>query len=537
VSAERESSASAEREFDWLIIGSGFGGSVSAMRLAEKGYSVGVLEAGKRWTERDFPKTNWSIRKFLWFPQALCHGIFRMTLLKDVLILGGAGVGGGSLVYANTLLIPPDRAFDRGKWPSGTDWKSTLAKHYQTAKRMLGVTEPPHDFPADELLKKAAAKLGQEHTFQRTQVGVYFGEPGRTVPDPYFGGEGPDRTGCVFCGGCMVGCRHGAKNTLDKNYLWFAEKRGAEIIPETLVELIRPVDGGYEVDTRRSTSIVAKQRKTYRAKHVILAAGVLGSVKLLMTCKEKGTLPNVSPQLGRYVRTNSEAIIGSTARSPEVSYSEGIAIGSGVHLADGTHIEAVRYSEGSDALSVLGTLLTDGGGRVPRVMRWLGEIAKHPVDFARTLVPFGWAKRTLILLVMQTEENSINLKTERRWFSPFKKTLNSYRAEGQPRIPTYIKGANDFARVVAQLQNGYASSAINEVTLDVPTTAHILGGCNMASSPEEGVIDDKNQVFGHPGLYVIDGSMIPANLGVNPSLTITALAEHAMSHIPEKSKS
>jgi cholesterol oxidase len=340
----------------------------------------------------------------------------------------------------------------------------------------------------------------------------------------------------VFCGGCMVGCRHNAKNTLDKNYLWFAEKRGAEIIPETLVELIRPVDGGYEVDTRRSTSVVVKKRKTYRAKNVIVAAGVLGTVKLLMTCREQGTLPAISARLGRFVRTNSEAIIGATARSGEIAYSEGIAIGSGIHLGDGTHIEAVRYSEGSDALSVLGTLLTDGGGKVPRVVRWMGEVAKHPIDFARTLVPFGWARRTLILLVMQTDENSINLKTERRWFSPFKKALNSYRVEGQPRIPTYIKGANDFARVVAQVQNGYASSAINEVTLDVPTTAHILGGCNMASSANEGVVDDKNQVFGHPGLYVIDGSMIPANLGVNPSLTITALAEHAMSHIPEKKR-
>ncbi len=504
------------------------------MRLAEKGYTVGVLEAGKRWTAHDFPRTNWSIRKFLWFPEALCHGIFRMTLLKDVLILGGAGVGGGSLVYANTLLVPPDEAFTRGQWPAGTDWKQALAAHYETAQRMLGVTTPPHDFPADVLLKKAAEKIGQGHTFERTHVGVYFGEPGKTVSDPYFGGEGPDRTGCVFCGGCMVGCRFNAKNTLDKNYLWFAEKHGAEIFPETLVELIRPIEGGYEVDTRRSTSLLAKGRKTYRAKNVIVAAGVLGTVKLLMTCRERGSLENVSPRLGRYVRTNSEAIIGSTARQSDVSYSEGIAIGSGVHLSDGTHIEAVRYSEGSDALSALGTLLTDGGGKLPRFLRWIGEVARHPIDFTRSLVPFGWAKRTLILLVMQTEENSINLKTERRWFSPFKKTLNSYRTEGQARIPTYIKGANDFARVVAQLQNGYASSAINEVTLDVPTTAHILGGCNMATTREEGVVDDRNQVFGHPGLYVIDGLMIPANLGVNPSLTITAIAEHAMSHIPAK---
>jgi cholesterol oxidase len=518
--------------YDWLIVGSGFGGSVSAMRLAEKGYRVGVIEAGKRWSADDFPKTTWSVRKFLWLPEALCHGIFRMTLLSDVLILSGAGVGGGSLVYANTLLVPPETAFAQG-WPAGKDWRRELEPHYATAQRMLGVTETPHDFPADRLLESAAARAGVGHTYHRTQVGVYFGDPGRTVPDPYFGGEGPERTGCIFCGGCMVGCRHGAKNTLDKNYLWFAEKKGAAVIPETMVELIRPVEGGYELDTRRSTSWLAKDRRTYRAKRVILAAGVLGSVKLLLECRERGTLPNLSGRLGRRVRTNSEAIIGATARKGDVSYSEGIAIGSGVHLEDGTHIEAVRYSEGSDALSLLGTLLTDGG-RAPRFVHWLGEAAKHPIDLMRTLVPFGWAKRTVILLVMQTVENGINLKLSRRWFAPFSRALTSYRSDDQARIPTFIKGANDFARLLAELQNGYPSSAINEVLLDVPTTAHILGGCNMAASPDDGVVDAENQVFGHPGLYVIDGSMIPANLGVNPSLTITALAEHAMSAIPVK---
>lgn len=522
-------------EFDWIVVGSGFGGSVSAMRLAEKGYRVAVLEAGKRWESSDFPKTNWSVRRFLWLPKALCYGIFRMTLLKDVLILSGAGVGGGSLVYANTLLVPPDEAFAQG-WPPGKDWKKELAPFYEKAKKMLGVTETPQDFPADQLLRRAAEKIGQGHTYERTKVGVYFGEPGKTVADPYFDGEGPERTGCVHCGGCMVGCRFNAKNTLDKNYLWFAEKWGAEVIPETRVELIRAVEGGYEVRTRRSTSLFSRSRTVYRAKRVVLSAGVLGTVRLLLTCKEQSALPNVSARLGRYVRTNSEAIIASTARDGAVSYSEGIAIGSGIHLEDGTHIEAVRYNEGSDAMSLLATLLTDGGGRIPRFLRWMGEVIKHPLDFIRTLIPFGWAKRTLILLVMQTEENSINLKNERRWFWPFARSLNSYRAQGQPRIPTYIKGANDFARVVADMQNGFASSAINEVSLDVPTTAHILGGCNMAGSSEEGVVDDENQVFGHPGLYVIDGSMIPANLGVNPSLTITALAEHAMSKVPVKAE-
>lgn len=518
--------------FDYLIVGSGFGGAVSALRLAEKGYRVAVLEAGKRWKSEEFPETNWAVRKFLWLPRALCYGIFRMTLLDDVLILGGAGVGGGSLVYANTLLVPPPEAFAAEGWPKDGDWQARLAPHYATAKRMLGVTEVPRDFPADELLRAAAEKVGRGDTFERTDVGVFFGTPGETVPDPYFGGEGPARTGCNFCGGCMVGCRFGAKNTLDKNYLYLAERRGAEIVPETLATAVRPVDGGWEVDTERSTRVLGRARRTYRAKRVILSAGVLGTVRLLMRSRDAGHLPNLSSALGARVRTNSEAIIGSTARGDDVDYSKGVAIGSSVYLDEVTHVEAVRYSKGADALSLLATLLTDGGGKVPRFVRWLGQIVRHPIDFLRTLSPFGWAKRTVILLVMQTVESSLNLRMRRRWWWPFTRSLGSYRGPDQPRIPTYIPVANDFAREVAKLQKGFAASAINEVTLDVPTTAHILGGCGMASRPEEGVIDTKNEVFGHPGLFVIDGSMIPANLGVNPSLTITALAEHAMSQVP-----
>jgi cholesterol oxidase len=523
------------RSFDFVIIGSGFGGSVSALRLAEKGYTVAVLEAGKRWKADEFPKTNWSVRKFLWLPKALCYGIFRMTLLDDVLVLGGAGVGGGSLVYANTLLVPPPAAFSGGDWPKDRDWQAALTPHYETAQRMLGVAEPPRDFPADELLKKAAEKIGKGHTFTRTRVGVYFGKPGETVPDPYFGGEGPERTGCIYCGGCMVGCRHGAKNTLDKNYLYLAEKRGAQVIPETLVERIIPEGEGYRVETKKPTALFGGERATYLAKKVIVSAGVLGSVKLLLRSKERGDLPRVSESLGLRVRTNSEAIIGTTARDDRVDYSQGIAIGSSIHLDEQTHVEAVRYSEGSDALSLIATVLADGGPGAPRFIKWIGQCIRHPLDFLRSLSPFGWAKRTLILLVMQTVDNSINLHLKRRWFFPFTRGISSFRRAGQARIPTYIPQANDFARETAKLQGGFAQSAINEVTLDVPTTAHILGGCGMALGPEAGVIDTKNEVFGHPGLYVIDGSMIPSNLGVNPSLTITALAEHAMSQIPAKS--
>jgi cholesterol oxidase len=518
--------------YDWVIIGSGFGGAVSALRLAEKGYRVAVLEAGRRWQPHEFPKTNWSVRKFLWLPKAFCTGIFRMNLLDDVLVLGGAGVGGGSLVYANTLLVPPAQAFAGGDWPKDRDWGQALSPHYQTAQRMLGVAETPKEFPADLLLKRAAEKMGHGHTFSRTRVGVFFGEPGQTVPDPYFGGEGPERSGCTYCGGCMVGCRHGAKNTLDKNYLYLAEKRGAVIHPETLVTRIRPqAEGGYRLETRRPTAWVGGEGPTFLAKRVVLAAGVLGTVKLLLQSKERGDLPNLSARLGERVRTNSEAIIGSTARDNRVDYSGGVAIGSSVHLSEETHVEAVRYSRGSDALSLLATLLTDGGSSVPRAVRWIGQCLRHPLDFLRSLNPVGWAQRTLILLVMQTVDNNINLHLKRRWFFPFVRGVSSFRKPGQARIPTYIKEANDFARVTAQLQGGFAQSAINEVTLDVPTTAHILGGCGLATSSAEGVIDVQNQVFGHPGLYVVDGSMIPSNLGVNPSLTITALAEHAMAQV------
>jgi cholesterol oxidase len=520
-------------DVDWLIVGSGFGGSVSALRLAEKGYRVMVLEAGKRFRQSDFPRTNWSLRKFLWLPQLFCYGIQRMTLLDDVLVLSGAGVGGGSLVYANTLLVPPDEAFQNPGWPKDRDWKNVLAPHYVTAQKMLGVTEVPEDFPADLLVKAAAEKIGVGATYRRQRVGVFFGEAGKTVPDPFFDGKGPERTGCTRCGGCMVGCRFGAKNTLDKNYLFLAEALGVRVEPETEARVIRPLpEGGFEVQTRHPTRTLLKRGPTFRAERVVLSAGVLGTLKLLLRSRELGALPNLSARLGKTVRTNSEAIIGSTSRKRDADFTHGIAIASSVHIDAETHVEPVRYSAGSDAMSFLGTLLADGGGNVPRIVRWLGEIVKHPIDFLRTLSPFGWAKRSVILLVMQTKESSVNLRLGRRWWWPLVRGIRSGRGQDQPRIPTYIPAANAFAREVAKIQGGYASSAINEVVLDVPTTAHILGGCGIALNPEEGVIDTKNEVFGHPGLFVIDGSMMPSNLGVNPSLTITALAEHAMSQVP-----
>lgn len=528
--------AGSRYDYDYVIVGSGFGGSVSALRLAEKGYKVLVVEAGKRWRTEDFPKTNWSVRKFLWLPALFCYGIQRLTLLRDVLVLSGAGVGGGSLVYANTHLVPGDEAFQRGTWPRGFDWKQTLLPHYQTAKRMLGVVVNPRLWPGDLVLQDFARTLGREDTFRPTEVGVLFGDKaGEKVGDPYFGGEGPERSTCTYCGGCMVGCRHNAKNTLDKNYLWFAEKLGAEVLPETRVTGVREDgQGGWLLDVRSSTRKLFRRPRTIRARGVVLAAGALGTVNLLLKCRDAGLLPRLSLALGSYVRTNSEVICGATSRSDEQDYSRGIAIASSFHPDPDTCIEIVRYPKGSDVMSFLGTLLVDGGTRLTRPLKWLGACLLHPVDFLRTFNPVGWARRSNIVLVMQNLESSFHLVRSRRWFWPFAKGLTSQRAPGEPPIPAYIPVGNQAARYVAERTNAYPSSSLNEVVLNVPTTAHILGGAPMGSTPDEGVIDWRNRVFGYEGLYVVDGSMIPANLGVNPSLTITAMAEHAMSHIPMK---
>ena len=528
-----------EFDFDYIIVGSGFGGSVSAMRLTEKGYSVGVLEQGKRYRAEDFPKTNWAVWKWLWMPKLFCYGIQRLTLLKEALVLAGAGVGGGSLVYANTLLVPPDEVFNDPQWKDLADWRTVLKPHYATAKRMLGVVENTHFFESDQLLKECAQEIGRAAAWHPTDVGVYFGEPDVEVPDPFFGGKGPDRRGCNFCGGCMVGCRYRAKNTLDYNYLYFAEQGGAKVFPETRVTLIRAVAGGYEIDTQRTTGFLFKRGRTFRARGVVMSAGVLGTVPLLLKCRDQGALPNLPPALGDYVRTNSEAIIGASAWTGKVDYSKGIAITSGLYVDDVTHVEVVRYPKKSDVMGGIATVLTDGGGKVPRFLRFLLACLLHPLALLRSIFFFGWARRTVILLVMQTVNNFMSMIWKRRWYWPFKKTFSTRQiaapGAAQPmRVPAYIPAANDMARRFAKKMGGYPGSAITEVLLDVPTTAHILGGCVMGTSPETGVIDTHNRVFGHDNFYVVDGSMVGANLGVNPSLTITALAEHAMSHVPPK---
>jgi cholesterol oxidase len=516
-------------EHDFVVIGSGFGGSVSALRLSEKGYRVAVVEMGKRWGPRDFARTNWNVRKFLWMPKLFLHGIQQITLLKDLLVFHGAGVGGGSLVYANTLLMPPDDAFQDPRWPGGDDWKAKLEPHYRMARFMLGTTPAAQTFVADELLRQIVDEdMGRGPTFRIHDVGVYFGEPEVAVPDPFFGGEGPDRTGCILCGECMTGCRHGAKNTLDKNYLYLAERRGCAVHPETLVTDVRPLpEGGYEVHTVRSTSRLFRRPQVVRTRNVVFSAGTLGTVRLLLGCKERGSLPLLSDQLGNWVRTNSEALVGATARGDAVDYSRGIAITSGVHPDDRTHVEVVRYGKGQDFMALMVTYLTGGGPPWPRWLRWLGNLVRHPVRFLRAHWPFGWAKRTAILLVMQPVSNFMRLTLRRR---PWGRSLSS-QVEGGQRPPTYMPLANEIAARMAKKMSGTPGSVLLEVLVNTSTTAHILGGATMGQGPSDGVCDAQGRVFGYQGLYVADGSLVPANLGVNPSLTITALAEHVMSQV------
>jgi len=453
----------------------------------------------------------------------------------------GCAVGGGSITYANTSLVPPDSIWECGSWAGLADWMREMPAHYRTAVRMLGVCENRILGPADLILQAAANEHGAGDTFYRTQVAVFEGPdgqpPGTTFPDPYFGGEGPERTSCIGCGGCMMGCRYGAKNTLDRNYLYLAEKGGARVFAETRVVDVRPLTGspdgseGYEVLTAPSTRPFGGRRR-FTCRGVVVAASALGTLDLLFRLKEKGSLPRISPQLGHRVRTNAESLIGVRVPGSEEDLSKGVAIGSGFYLDAYTHIEATRYPAGSDAMGLLATVLTGGTPGRKRILLWLkllaGSLLGHPVRTVRLLHPFGWARESLILLCMQTLEGHIGMRLGRPWFWPFRRVLRSY---GQ-RIPTFIPQANQFARKLAQAVGGTPMSMVTEILFDVPGTAHILGGCAMAASAEDGVVDSQNRLFGYKGLYVCDGSVIAANLGVNPSLTICALTERAMSHIP-----
>ncbi|WP_308073958.1 GMC family oxidoreductase [Actinokineospora sp. PR83] len=506
--------------YDVLVIGSGFGGSVSALRLTEKGYRVGVLEAGRRFADDEFAENSWHVRDYLFAPRLGCTGIFRMTPLRDVLVLSGSGVGGGSLGYANTLYEPPEAFFRDRQWAHITDWRAELAPHYAQAKRMLGVTTNPATTAADRVLREVADDLGVGHTHTSTPVGVLFGgKPGEEVPDPFFGGAGPTRRTCTHCGECMTGCRHNAKNTLVKNYLYLAEKAGAEVHPLTTAIGVREVDGGYAVDTRRTGGL---RKRTFTADQVIFSAAALGTQKLLHRLRAT-TLPRISPRVGYLSRTNSEAILAARARDSTVDYSRGVAITSSIHPDPVTHVEPVRYGKGSNALALLGTVLVDGGRS--RWARGLRELWRRRRDLARQHDPRHWSEQTIVLLVMQSLDNSVT--TFRRFGR-----LSSRQGEGEPN-PSWIPAGHDVARRVAEKIDGIAGGTWAD-WIDMPVTGHFIGGCAIGETPEAGVVDPYQRLHGYPGLHVVDGSAVSANLGVNPSLTITAQAERAMALWPNK---
>ncbi|MDQ1322653.1 MAG: cholesterol oxidase [Actinomycetota bacterium] len=528
-------------DYDVLIIGSGFGGSVSALRLTEKGYRVGVLEAGRRFADDEFAKTSWRLREFLWAPRLGCYGIQRIHLLRNVMILAGAGVGGGSLNYANTLYVPPDPFFSDQQWAHITDWRAELMPHYDQAQRMLGVVKNPTLTDADRIMKEVADEMGVGDTFTPTPVGVFFGPdgekaPGKTVPDPYFGGAGPARTGCIECGECMTGCRHGAKNTLVKNYLALAERAGAQVIPMTTVTGVQQrADGVWNVETVRTGRWVRKHTSTFTADHVILAAGTWGTQKLLFAMRDTGRLPKLSDRLGLLTRTNSESIVGAARyqASPDLDLTHGVAITSSIHPTPDTHIEPVRYGKGSNAMGLLQTLMTDGSGPagtdVPRWKQLLRAAVTRPRDTVRMLVVRRWSERTVISLVMQHLDNSITTFTKK---GPLGWRMTSKQGHGEPN-PTWIPAGNQVTRRIAEKIDGVAGGTWGEL-FNIPLTAHFLGGAAIGDSPQTGVIDPYQRVYGYPTLYVADGAAISANLGVNPSLSITAQAERAAALWPNK---
>ncbi|MEU5051241.1 GMC family oxidoreductase [Streptomyces sp. NPDC021096] len=537
-------------DYDVIVIGSGFGGSVSALRLSEKGYRVGVLEAGRRFTRDTLPRNSWDLRNYLWAPALGLYGIQRIHLLGNVMVLAGAGVGGGSLNYANTLYVPPKAFFDDPQWASITDWEQELRPYYEQARRMLGVRLNPTTTPSDVHLKAAAERMGVGESFHLAPVGVFFGDgedgdgsararPGAEVPDPYFGGAGPARKACVECGECMTGCRHGAKNTLGENYLHLAERAGAVIHPmTTVVALTEHADGGYRVLTVPTGRRRTARPRVLRAERVVVAAGTYGTQTLLHTMRDKGLLPRLSERLGELTRTNSEALVGAqtTARRYRAAhgrtpdFTRGVAITSSVHPDAHTHIEPVRYGKGSNAMGGLSILQVPVGTRMPRAVAFAARCARHPVLLLRSLSNRRWSERTIIGLVMQSLDNS--LTTYRRPGGVGKALLTARQGHGAPN-PRQIPVAAEAARLIAREINGFAGSNVGEL-MGTPLTAHFIGGCPIGPDPSRGVIDPYHRLYGHPGISVVDGAAVSANLGVNPSLTITAQAERAMAFWPNK---
>ncbi len=525
-----------ESDYDFVIVGSGFGGSVSAHRLTEKGYRVLVLEKGRRFEPEDFPKTNWDLKRWMWNPALGLKGIFKMTFMKHMTVLHGVGVGGGSLVYANTLPTPKSEFFESGSWSGLADWETELAPHYATAKRMLGATENPVVTKGDKVIEEIAKDLGREEHFHPTEVAVYFGEPNEKVPDPYFDGEGPDRVGCNFCGACMTGCRVGAKNTLDKNYLYFAEKNGAEVRPETEVTAVRPrPEGGYVVETKPTFGQGPGEQLT--ADRVILAAGVMGTMPLLLQMKEDPNgLPRLSKRVGDFVRSNSEALIAVLSPKKGTNFSKGVAITSILHTDDHSHIEPVRYGAGSGFFRTLLAPHAPGPTVLSRIWGGFAAFLRQPIRWLRALFVSDLAKHSQVLLYMRTLEGTLRMRLGREWRTGYRRALVTEVDDPSQAPSAFMEEATDLAERFADKTEGVTTTLMTETLLGVPSTAHILGGACMGDSAETGVIDANHEVYNYPGLFIIDGSAISANPGVNPSLTITTLAERAMSLIPEKGR-
>ncbi|MCF6212897.1 MAG: GMC oxidoreductase [Flavobacteriaceae bacterium] len=517
-------------DYDYIIIGSGFGGSVSALRLSEKGYKVLVVEKGKWYAANDFAKTNWHLKKWLWLPAFRLFGIMKMSIFRHIVVVSGTGVGGGSLVYANTLPVPKKPFYTTGSWQNLEDWETTLAPFYKTALKMLGAQKNPRLYDGDKALKKLAKQIGRESEFEHPDVSVYFGDEGVRVKDPYFDGKGPDRTGCNFCGGCMTGCRNNAKNTLDKNYLFLAQQNGAKILAETVVYDVVPIDkkegeSGYKVSLKSSTKLF-KTKKILTSKGVIFSGGVLGSIKLLLKLKQK-SLPNLSDTLGDGIRTNNETLISVSTLDKDKDLSKGVAIGSLLHTDANSHLEIVRYSKGSGFWKLFHLPLSLGNNTVIRLLRMMAQVLKSPLSYFRIYFLNSWSKNTAVLLFMQTIDST--LKFKRNIFGKMTSTLST-GTKPSPNIPESIELTKKYSKII----NGKATSLALETLAGIPSTAHILGGAVMGKDRTEGVINKHNAVFGYTNLYVIDGAMISANMGVNPSLSITAIAEHAMTHIPSK---
>jgi cholesterol oxidase len=517
-------------QYDYIIIGSGFGGSVSALRLSEKGYKVLVIEKGKWYRTEDFPKTNWSLSKWLWLPSLRWYGIMKITIFRHVGIVSGTGVGGGSLVYANTLPVPKTAFFTSGSWAKLANWQQELAPFYARAAQMLGATRNPRFFDGEHALEQLAEQIGQKDQLDATNVAVYFGEPGKTVPDPFFDGKGPERSGCTFCGACMTGCRHNAKNTLDKNYLYLAQQLGAEIIAEQEVTQVRPLqnaDGsaGYSVDFQDATRFF-KRTKTLQTKGVIFAGGVLGTVALLLKLK-KTTLPNLSDMVGKSVRTNNESLIAVTQLDHSSDQSQGIAIGAILHTDAHSHLELCRYGAGSGAWRLSFLPFVEGPNALVRLLRMFWEILTHPRQYWRYLRVKDWAKSSSVMLFMQTLDSTVTFT--RSWWGGMRTAV-----VGKEKPTAFIPRAIELARKFEVILKGKAVAFGLTPLMGIPGTAHILGGAVMGESAENGVIDRDNRVFGYQNLLVCDGSMISANPGVNPALSITAISERAMAQIPDK---